>query len=341
MHSAERTRFVINRQWAQLMLHSNMQSFDYSNILPARGPIVAGISLTHRPRENFGPQLEFGDECKSIRPKCPTCSEIDALAFAGMDAITKVDKERRETMVHHLRKRVQHCGFQAARADHFAYSWHREGNNASMVMHHFHMANMEADKRKLLQPPVHRPPPRIQSPPPADINQTTSGAQPSSTPSVTVTMVTQVAQGQVAQHAPTQEAPRSRSYTDAVKGGKRPATSHPSSDIEISGLTQPKQDMRSRNINLLNPNYEPDGDQQQPLDSLQTPRPNYSPITPTEVERYLHERSPGTPYFQGINNAEDQQDSFHPAHHLARLTTRTFETSNNETALECAKHVMR
>ena len=99
--------------------------------------------------------------------------------------------------------------------------------------------------------------------------------------------------------------------------------------------------MRSRNINLLNPNYEPDGDQQQPLDSLQTPRPNYSPITPTEVERYLHERSPGTPYFQGINNAEDQQDSFHPEHHLSRLTTRTFETSNSETALECAKHMLR
>ena len=199
-------------------------------------------------------------------------------------------------------------------------------------MHHFHIANMEADRRRQLQPPVHRPP-RIQSPPPADIIQTTSGALPSSTPSVTVTMVTQVEQ-----YAPAQEAPRSRSYTDAVKGGKRPAASHQSSDIEIPGLTQPKQDMRARNMNLLDPNYEPDGGQQQPPDSLQTPRPNYSPITPTEVERYLHER---TPYFQGPTNAEDQQDSFHPGHHLARLTTRTFETSNSETALECAKHMLR
>ena len=336
MHSAERTRFSMNSQWAQIMLHSNMQSFDYSNILPARGPIVVGISLTHRPMENFGLQLEFGDECKSMRPKCPTCSEIDALSFAGMDAITKVDKERRELMMHHLRKRVQHCGFQAARADHFAYSWHREGNNASMVMHHFHMANIEADRRKQLQPPVHRPPPRVPSPPPADINHPTSGTLPSSTPSVTVTMVTQVEQ-----HAPAREASRSSSYTDAVKGGKRPASSHPTPDMEISGSTQPKQDMRSRNMDLLDPNYDPNGGQLQPPDSLQTPRPRYSPITPTEMERYLHERSPGTPYFQGSNSAENQQDSFHPAHHLSRLTTRTFKTSNSETALECARHMLR
>ena len=106
MYTAERTRCVINRHWEQMMLTSNMRSFDYSNILPARGPIVAGISLTHRPRENFGPELEFGDECKSIRPRCPTCSELDTLAFAGMDAITRIDRDRRETMVQHLRKRV-------------------------------------------------------------------------------------------------------------------------------------------------------------------------------------------------------------------------------------------
>ena len=94
-------------------------------------------------------------------------------------------------------------------------------------------------------------------------------------------------------------------------------------------------------MNLLDPNYDPDGGQPQPPDSLQTPRPHYSPITPTEVERFLHHQSPGTPYLQGNNSAEDQQDSFHPAHHLARLTTRTFETSNNETTLECAKHMLR
>ena len=110
MYTAERTRFVMNRHWEQLMLTSNMRTFDYSNILPSRGPIVAGISLTHRPRANFGPDLQFGDKCKSIRPKCPTCSELDALAFAGMDAITNIDRDRREIMVQHLRKRVQRCG---------------------------------------------------------------------------------------------------------------------------------------------------------------------------------------------------------------------------------------
>ena len=164
------------------------------------------------------------------------------------------------------------------------------------------MANIEADRRKQRQPPVHRPPPRVPSPPPADINHPTSGTLPSSTPSVTVTMVTRVEQ-----HAPAREASRSSSYTDAVKGGKRPASSQPAPDIEISGATQPKQDMRSRNMNLLDPNYDPSGGQLQPPDSLQTPRPPYSPITPTEVERYLHERSPGTPYFQGYNSAENQQ----------------------------------
>ena len=145
---------------------------------------------------------------------------------------------------------------------------------------------------------------------------------------------------QVEQHAPAREASRSNSYTDAVKGGKRPASSHPAHDMEISGAPQPKQDMRSRNMDLLDPNYDPSGGQLQQIptpNSLQTPRPPYSPVTPTEVERYL---SPGTPCFQGSSSAENQQDNFHPAHHLSRLTTRSFETSNNETALECAKHML-
>ena len=296
MHSAERTKFSMNSQWADIMLHSNLQTFDYSNILPVRGPIVAGISLTHRPLANFGPELEYGDECKSMRPNCPTCSEIDALCFAGMDAIQKVDKNKRDLLVNHLRKRVQHCGYQAARADHFAFSWHREGNNASMIMHHFHMANIETERRRQVQPPVHRPPPIVVSPPPVN------------------------------------------SYTDAVKGGKRPANNRKVHDMEISEEPEPKQDMRNKNMSLLDPNYSPSDGQVQRAptpNSLQTPRPQYSPITPTEVQRYL---SPGTPCLHGPSNAE--QDDFHPSNHLSRLTTRTFETSNDETALECAKHML-
>ena len=333
MHSAERTRFSMNSKWADIMLHSNLQTFDYSNIVPIRGPIVAGISLTHRPMANFGPELEFGEECKSMRPNCPTCSEIDTLCFAGMDAIQKVSKEKRDLLVAHLRKRVQHCGYQAARADHFGYSWHKEGNNASMVLHHFHMANLETERRKQLQPPVHRPPPIVISPPPAETHHPPTASFSSAPPSMTFTMVT----AQVEQHAQVREAPRSNSYTDAVKGGKRPAANHAVHESEVLGASQPKQDMRNRNMDLLDPNYSPNGGQVRvpTPNNLQTPRPAYSPVTPTEVQRYL---SPGTPCFQGPSNAE--QGNFHPSNHLSRLTTRSFETSNDETALECAKHML-
>ena len=56
---------------------------------------------------------------------------------------------------------------------------------------------------------------------------------------------------QVEQHAQVREAPRSNSYTDAVKGGKRPATSHAVHETEVLGASQPKQDMRNRNMDLL------------------------------------------------------------------------------------------
>ena len=109
MYTAERTRFTMNRHWEQVMLTSNMRTFDYTNILPQRGPIVGGVSITHRPKPNFGPPLEFGEDCKSICPRCPTCTELDTLAFAGMDAIANVDKDRREVMVQHMR-RTTHAG---------------------------------------------------------------------------------------------------------------------------------------------------------------------------------------------------------------------------------------
>ena len=189
MYNAERTRYIINRDWEEVMLHSNMRTFDYSNILPMRGPIVAGVSITHRPRPNFGPQLEFGDDCKSIRPRCPTCTEMDTLAFAGMDAISNTDRDRMEIMVQHLRRRVQHCGWQAARADKLAYNWHREGNNAYLMMHHFNMAHIEADKMRRQQPPISRPPPRVTIP---DPYQSPPDGKAASTPAVTVTRITQV-----------------------------------------------------------------------------------------------------------------------------------------------------
>ena len=144
----------MNHNWEQIILTSNMRSFDYSNILPQRGPLVGGVTISHRPKNNFGPQLEFGDDCKSIRPKCPTCTEMDTLSFSGMEAIANTDRDRREIMVQHLRRRVQRCGWQAARADKVAYNWHREGNNAYLILHHFNMAHIEADKRRHQQPPI-------------------------------------------------------------------------------------------------------------------------------------------------------------------------------------------
>ena len=187
------------------------------------GLIVGGVSLTHRPRPNFGPQLEFGDDCKSIRPRCPTCTELDSLAFAGMDAIVNIDRDRRETMVQHLRRRVQHCGWQAARADKLAFNWHREGNNAYLMMHHFNMAHIEADRRRQLQPPISKPTPRVKGPSeiterltyrrgrdsdnPEVYQTTTPEVQSASTPAVTVTRITQVEQ-----HVPLAEAATPRAY---------------------------------------------------------------------------------------------------------------------------------
>ena len=118
---------------------------------------------------------------------------------------------------------------------------------------------------------------------------------------MTFTMVTQV------ETAPVREASRSSSYTDAVKGGKRQTIR----DLEASVQSQPKQDMKNRNMNLLDPNYSPNDGQAQRTptpNSLQTPRPQYSPITPTEVQRYL---SPGTPCFQGSSNTK-QRTFIHP-----------------------------
>ena len=145
LFAAERARFSMNRHWEQFsMLSSNMRTFDYSNILPQTGSISGGVTLTHRPRPRYGPQLQFGEDCKTVRPRCPTCTDVDYISFGGMDAMYSLEKERREIMIEHLRRRVQHCGWQAAGADRLAYDWHREGNSASLVMHHFKIAHISS-----------------------------------------------------------------------------------------------------------------------------------------------------------------------------------------------------
>ena len=203
-------------------------------------------------------------------------------------------------------------------------------------MHHFNMPHTEADRRRQLQPPIHRPPPRVQGPAPPDTHQTAPEGQSASTPAVTVTRITQVEQ-----HVPMPETTTGRSYTAAVKGGKRTSTNFPSSSMGSTGMPQPHPDNKRKNLTLLDPNYDPDRGQQQTLDSLQTPRPNYSPVTPSSVEEYLQPRSPGTPYFPVKDDVDDQQDNYNPASHLARLASKSFEASNNETAMDCAIQMLR
>ena len=115
-----------------------------------------------------------------------------------------------------------------------------------MMMHHFNMAHIEADRRRQLQPPIHRPPPRVQGPAPPDTHQTAPEGQSASTPAVTVTRITQVEQ-----HVPMSETTTGRSYTAAVKGGKRTSKSYPSTSMGSTGMPQPQPEAQvSRNTVL-------------------------------------------------------------------------------------------
>ena len=109
-------------------------------------------------------------------------------------------------------------------------------------------------------------------------------------------------------------------------------------DIRSKSLPPPRN-MKVQNLTLLDPTYDPNKGQQDPRDSLQTPRPQYSPITPSEVEDYLPPETPETPYLQN-ETLNGPQDTLTPARHLSRLNTNTFETSNGETALEIATKML-
>ena len=85
LFAAERARFSMNRHWEQFgMISPNMRAFDYSNILPQTGSISGGVTLTHRPMPRYGPQLQFGEDCKTVRPRCPTCTNVDYISFGGI-----------------------------------------------------------------------------------------------------------------------------------------------------------------------------------------------------------------------------------------------------------------
>ena len=109
--------------------------------------------------------------------------------------------------------------------------------------------------------------------------------------------------------------------------GKRPSSGYPSPAAGMAPGSHPEN--TRKNLSLLDRNYKPE-DQQKPSDVLTTPRPSYSPVTPSSVEAYLQLRTPGTPYLTGMDEGLDHQlGDFAPAGHLARLA------SNNDTALDC------
>ena len=341
MFLTERTRFNMNRHYDQVMqlTASNMGSFDYTNIIPQRGPIAGGVSITHRSGPNLGPPIKFGDDCKSIRPKCHTCTELDTLAFAGMDAITKVDRERRELMIQHLRRRIQHCGSQADQASQLAFNWHREGNNASLMMVHFNMAHLEADRRMNQQPPISKPGARSrrQSEAPEQLtyheeevidNQGINcNPQPevsaTSTSSVTVTKLTY----ERAQHVPTAEATTGRTYTEAVKGGKRSLSVYPTTGSGSADLPPPNDANKRRNMTLLDssrlldPNYDPETERQSG-GNLQTPRRSYSPITPEEATIPSRPGTPMTPLQPYVRDREQRGSNYTPIDQLAIIATQ-------------------
>ena len=180
-------------------------------------------------------------------------------------------------------------------------------------MHHFNMAHIEADRRRQLQPPISKPTPMVKGP--SEITErltfrrnrdndsqevyhtTTPEVQSGSTPAVTVTRITQVEQ-----HVPLPEAATPRAYTAAVKEGKRSSSGYSSSSMSSTGLPTPHHSNKRKNMSLLDPNYSPEMEQQQPYESLQTPRPSYSPVTPAAVEEFSQPGTPGTSYMVGAAN---------------------------------------
>ena len=294
LFAAERARFSMTRHWDQYgMISPNVRSFDYSNILPQTGPISGGVTLTHRPMPRYGPQLQFGEDCKTVRPRCPTCVKVDHVSYNGMDTVYGLERERREIMIEHLRRRVQHCGRQAAGADRLAYDWHREGNSASIVMHHFKIAHIEACRREQRQPPVGTPPPPML---PRETSYPSSTEdQPSTTNSVTLTKFDQIDQNTSPKP---QKLGRRKSYTEAVKEGKKQRQSvvYASSNMVVSGsakLPNPIQNGQEINREILNSFMIPLHDQetdhpQAPHDTLNTPQ-SYSPVSEAG------DSHPGTP----------------------------------------------
>ena len=340
LFAAERARFSMTRHWDQYgIISPNVRSFDYSNILPQTGPISGGVTLTHRPMPKYGPQLQFGEDCKTVRPRCPTCVNVDYVSYNGMDAVYGLERERREIMIEHLRRRVQHCGWQAAGADRLAYDWHREGNSASLVMHHFKIAHIEACRREQRQPPVGTPP--VGTPPPMLHKETsyTSSTedQPTATSSVTVTKVDP--KGQITSPTP-EKLGRRKSYTEAVKGGIKQAVVYASNSKVNSGPANlPNPILNGQEINkailnslMISP-YDNDTEHPQAHhDTLHTPQ-SYSPISEAGDSR------PGTPaqdlLTKACHGTWQKTNQGNSAQQEGQSGNNDFQTGYQQALLQC------
>ena len=130
-----------------------------------------------------------------------------------------------------------------------AYDWHREGNSASLVMHHFKMAHIEACRREQQQPPIGTPPPILQK----ESNHSSSAeGQPAAANAVTLTKIVQKTQNN--NIPPAESGPR-KSYTEAVKEGKRQAVTYATNsrvNIGPANLPNPITNGQEINTSILN-----------------------------------------------------------------------------------------
>ena len=214
-------------------------------------------------------------------------------------------------------------------------------------MHHFNMAHIEACRREQQQPPIGTPPPILQK----ESNHSSSAeGQPAAAKAVTVTRIVQVTQNN---NIPLAEAGPQRSYTEAVKEGKRQAATYTSKSKANTGqanLPNPIPDGQEVNASILNslplPHYDDDMERQQAYgNTLNTP--TYSPVTPTtEAEG----SQPGTPAQSSMvkschgtwqvvderdtrqQNGHQQNGDFHPAYHLAILESQNGQFSMKDDA---------
>ena len=251
-----------------------------------------------------------------------------------MDAMYSLEKERREIMIEHLRRRVQHCGWQAASADRLAYDWHREGNSASLVMHHFKIAHIEACRREQQQPPVGTPPPVLQK---ETSYPSSTEDQPAAANSVTLTKIDPKKQKT---NPPPEKLGRRKSYTEVVKEGKRQAVTYASNSRVNSGsanLPNPIPNGQEINTAILNsitiPPYNNDTEHQQaPHDTLNTPQ-SYSPVSETEGS---HPETPAQSFMtkacHGTWQTIDKRDS---TQQNGQSGNDDFQTGYQQAILEC------